>query len=128
MKAEPKSIVHDLVREYLQDDHPENISEFDMNFDFIWNCFESESNIEDSDEGQIGEGAQFIDPVITDQAIVSIACIAAHNLVMAMIRDSLKRDLPVILDSVEQRLVSKIGRPDIVKKIRERVQGILQNL
>ncbi len=123
-----KTIVHEAIRGYLLDEYPDKIEEFDIVFKGVWESLEREINFTNSVEDDFDESTQFIDGLITQQAVVSLACFIGYSIAKAALKDSVVRDVPRVLDYIENKLSLKTERPEIVHSIRERIEGIIKKL
>jgi hypothetical protein len=123
-----KEAVRDVVRGYLEESHPERVTEFDSTFNVTYSIIERQSNGAAQSEASLEEAAISFDASAVDSALVALACSVALAFIKAALKDIAKRDLPQILDKVEAKLAEITNHPELVSAIRKRVQGILQEL
>ncbi len=128
MELDQKGIVRDAVKGYLSESDPGSLPEFEAVFESAYDTLASyDSDVEDTERLLEDEGCSF-SAMLVSQAAVSMACVVAFAFLKAALKDSVRRDLPAILDRLEAKLSRVTGRPALVKAIRQRMEGILQNL
>ncbi len=128
MQPTQKEMVRNAVRSYLSESSPSSLDEFEVVFDSAYESIAS-SNASAEEKGRtLGYEACSFDGGIASQAIVSMSCVVAFALIKGALKDSVRRDLPAALDRLEAQLSAATKSPELVKAIRERVEGILQNL
>lgn len=121
-----KEIVYKVTFDYLDDANPCLVNELEIVFDSIFESLERE-NVSEIKSSKELEGFHF-DGGLADSALVSLVCYIALKLLNAAAKDFTKRDLPKLLDNAESELSNKLNRPDLIKAIRNRLEGILQSL
>ena len=126
MVVDKKEVLYRAVRSYLTDAYPDSLEEFETAFDVIYETLNSqERNIEPDSSSY---DAVSLDASLIDHTVVSLACVAGYTLLKATLKDFVRRDLPKILDEIQASLSQKTGKPELVRAIRERIEGILQSL
>ncbi len=128
MQPTQKEMVRNAVRSYLSESSPSSLDEFEVVFDLTYESIASNNATIEEKGKSLGNEACSFDGGVASQVIVSMSCIVAFALIKGALKDFVRRDLPAALDRVEAKLSTATKRPDLVKAIRERVEGILQNL
>lgn len=126
--VEEKEMLRRVVRAYLEAESPECLEEFDVVYDSVYETIQGRLAEKESarlDHPQTGIG---FDSGMVAGTAISIACWVGLTLLRAILRDSAKRDLPLALNHVEPKVAGLTGNPQLVHKLRERFEGIVQRL
>jgi hypothetical protein len=118
--------VKEIIRDFLSENYPNCVNEFDVVFDAVYEAIDKREAAAAVGDNDTDEGALSFDGGTADSSMIVFACFVAYTMLKAALRDFTKRDLPKILDRVEAKLSTATGRPEVVKAIRQRVQGIMQ--
>jgi hypothetical protein len=120
--------VKEIARDFLSETCPGFVEEFDVVFDAVYETFEKRETTTAVGDIDADESALSFDGFTDDSSMIVCACFITYIMLKAVLRDFAKRDLPKILDRLEAKLSTATGRPEVVKAIRQRVQGILQEM
>lgn len=128
MEPDNRAIVHRVVGDYLVSETDVDPEEFEVVFDDVYATLERRMRETPSPElrGDRG-GIGFDTSIITDSVIVG-ACFIAMRLAEAALKAEARRLLSQALDSAAQSLTQWTGRPELVRKIRERVERVVDEL
>ena len=126
MNLDSKIIIQGAVRSYLEDESPEELEEFDIVFEDVYETIERRISEKQNqkDENQ-GEGLAF-DSNIVFGTTISVACWASAILVKAVVKDYAKHDLPRIFDKIEPKLAAWFNNPELIIALRVRIERIIR--
>lgn len=119
-----RAAIRMVVAGYLDECHPAMRDEFVVCFDDVCDSIEAtEASSEEPAAGHIG-----FDGSLATGTVIAVAVWMTIKFFEAAFRDSIKRDLIPRLDQAEQRLIAAGADPQMVKRIRVRVEGILEEM
>ncbi len=128
MAIDMKDTLRAVVRDYIQEQHPEEIEELDEVFDDVYDTIERRLTEQSCEASDAREDELAFDASIITGTTISIACWVALAFIRAGLKDARRRDLPKLLDLMENKLASFGGNRELIHSIRARVEGILQEL
>lgn len=128
MELDNRSIVRRVMRDYLASETDVDLEEFEVVFDDVYATLERQMRETDTAEDR-GDpaGIGFDVSTIMDSVIVA-TCFVTMRLVEAAVKAEIKQLLSQQLDSAEQSLARWTGKPELVCKIRERIERVIDEL
>jgi len=120
-------ILRTVVREHLVESHRETVDEFDVSFPAIIEGMRTKIEIADPLEAGSRDDLGF-DASILVGTLISTACWIGLALLRAAFKDSIERDLVPRLDAAQEMLIRWSGKPELVRALRARIEGILKKL
>jgi len=113
------------VRSCLAETNPELLAEFDVSFDGVFTTLERELPKTDEEGGPGQDDSLSFDAGVAECTLISLSCWVGLVFLRAALKDSLKRDAPRVLDALELKALKSGLPPDLVRKLRDRIEGIL---
>ncbi len=121
-----KSLVRQAVYDYLSETAPRELDEFAVVFDGIYDTINRKLREDAEVDEPFDRNGIAFEPALLAGTTISIACWIAAKLIAATAADSIQRDLLPHLDLAERRLTDWTRKPEMVHKLRLRVEGILK--
>jgi len=129
MELNEKTVLQETVRKYVEAEHSDQLEEFDTVFDDVYDVVSSRmEEARSREETSVDEEGLPFDAGIVVGTAISTACWIGLTLLKAAIKYGRERGIKYALDKAEKWLVSKGANPDRVRKLREILEGILENL
>jgi hypothetical protein len=126
--AQHRELLRRAIHDYLQGSASDELEDFEVAFDAVYDTVLRK--IADSGEDkrlQDGKGIGFDAEIVAGTAL-AVACWVGAKLLAAAVADSIHRDFIPRLDVAERQLIEWTHRPELVRKLRDRIEGILRNL
>lgn len=126
---EQKEATYTLAHGYLQDQHPDLITEFDTIYENLYDTLQkSEVAPDKPGASRSWEGPAF-DGSMGGSAIIAVVSFIGYEFAKATIKATIKGDLlPPVLDQLEEKLTQLTRRPKLVSAIRKRINQIIQEM
>ena len=128
-EASARDIARGAAEAFLSAEAPDELEDFGIVFDAVYRKAERKIGDDFDHETQdFSTDALGFDASLVGVSMLSLVIFTAGVLAKAALLDFLKRDTGPILDKVEEALAEHSGRPELVRKIRVRVERIISEL
>lgn len=131
MQVEERTIIKEAVRQYLKDEQPDQLEEFDFVFDDVFRVIRSriDTEAESHSVGQSddGEGIPFEVGALQGTTI-TVACWIATCLLIGTLKYTGKHFAKKSIDEAADSLVNRGAKEKVVHKLRDILSGILAEL
>lgn len=128
MDFEARGILRSAIGSYLQAEHPNKVDEFELVFDDVYETVKDQIDaLPHSDEELRSPGIAFDVSSIADP-VISLSIVVGAVLLKAAAKVVIKDDLPPLFDKLEASLKAVFKRPDVVARVRHRIQRVLEEV
>jgi len=128
MNLDTKAALRRVVQSYVSEVCPERLDEFEAVFDGV--CDSLSKRFQEAPDSGLGadqEGAPF-DADMVSAGVIVVASFVGFSLLKAVGKYVGKALASEALTKAQEELTQRYGRPDLVRRIRQIVEGIVKEL
>ena len=127
MDSNSRTILRTTIEDFLRTEHPDRLHEFQIVFDDVCNVLANTTiDLRKDDSPPSMSGINFDASSIADP-VISLSIVVGAMFVQAATEAVTNNDLIKVFDRLETKLKSLFGYPELVGKLRQKTQKVLED-